>query len=94
METKAIWDENKKIYKLYGTKTWISNAPIADILIIFAKSQRHNNRIKVLLLSYLLLLLLFLLLLNFIPITIFYNSLTGLLYYTINFCILFIFNTN
>ncbi|VDK38442.1 unnamed protein product [Anisakis simplex] len=47
METKAIWDENSKVYKLSGTKTWISNSPVADIAIVWARSNRHNNDIKV-----------------------------------------------
>lgn len=47
METKAIWDENKKVYHLFGTKTWISNSPVADVFIVWARSNRHNNDIKV-----------------------------------------------
>ena len=33
-------------YVLNGSKMWISNSPIADIFIIWAKSQAHNNKIK------------------------------------------------
>ena len=33
-------------YLLNGTKSWITNSPIADILIIWAKSQAHDNKIK------------------------------------------------
>uniref|UniRef100_A0A0K0FY35 glutaryl-CoA dehydrogenase (ETF) n=1 Tax=Strongyloides venezuelensis TaxID=75913 RepID=A0A0K0FY35_STRVS len=46
METKAIWDEKNKTYRLHGTKTWITNSPIADIMIVWARSDRHNNSIK------------------------------------------------
>ena len=47
METKAIWNSDDKVYLLSGTKTWISNAPVADVFIIWARSNRHDNAIKV-----------------------------------------------
>uniref|UniRef100_A0A914RZ27 Acyl-CoA dehydrogenase/oxidase N-terminal domain-containing protein n=1 Tax=Parascaris equorum TaxID=6256 RepID=A0A914RZ27_PAREQ len=28
-----------------GTKSWISNSPFADVMIIWARSDRHNNEI-------------------------------------------------
>ena len=33
-------------YELTGTKMWISNSPIADVFIVWAKSKEHNNQIK------------------------------------------------
>ena len=33
-------------YVLNGSKMWISNSPIADIFIIWAKSEVHDNKIK------------------------------------------------
>ena len=33
-------------YVINGSKMWISNSPIADIFIIWAKSQAHDNKIK------------------------------------------------
>jgi glutaryl-CoA dehydrogenase len=33
-------------YRLTGAKTWISNAPIADVFVIWAKSAAHNNDIR------------------------------------------------
>jgi glutaryl-CoA dehydrogenase len=33
-------------YRLTGTKTWISNAPIADVFVIWAKSATHDNQIR------------------------------------------------
>ena len=33
-------------YKLTGTKTWISNAPVADIFVIWAKSSAHGGEIR------------------------------------------------
>lgn len=33
-------------YRLNGTKMWISNAPIADVFIVWAKSDAHDGAIK------------------------------------------------
>ena len=33
-------------YVLNGSKMWISNSPIADIFIIWAKSEAHDDKIK------------------------------------------------
>ncbi len=33
-------------YRLRGSKMWISNAPIADVFVVWAKSQAHNNEIR------------------------------------------------
>jgi glutaryl-CoA dehydrogenase len=33
-------------YVLNGTKTWISNAPIADVFVIWAKSEAHGGAIR------------------------------------------------
>ena len=33
-------------YVLNGSKMWISNSPIADVFIIWAKSSFHDNKIK------------------------------------------------
>jgi glutaryl-CoA dehydrogenase len=33
-------------YLLNGTKTWISNAPIADVFIVWAKSEAHGGKIR------------------------------------------------
>ena len=35
-----------KGYVLNGSKMWISNAPIADVFIIWAKSEAHEGKIK------------------------------------------------
>ena len=32
--------------ELTGSKMWISNSPIADVFIVWAKSKEHNNQIK------------------------------------------------
>jgi glutaryl-CoA dehydrogenase len=33
-------------YRITGAKTWISNAPIADVFVVWAKSAEHNNQIR------------------------------------------------
>ena len=33
-------------YKLSGAKTWISNSPIADVFVVWAKSDAHDGAIK------------------------------------------------
>ena len=33
-------------YAISGAKMWISNSPIADIFVIWAKSEAHQNKIK------------------------------------------------
>ncbi|WP_157214998.1 acyl-CoA dehydrogenase [Flavisphingomonas formosensis] len=33
-------------YRLTGTKTWISNAPIADVFVVWAKSAAHGGAIR------------------------------------------------
>lgn len=33
-------------YLLSGSKTWITNSPIADVFVVWAKSDAHDNKIK------------------------------------------------
>jgi glutaryl-CoA dehydrogenase len=33
-------------YRLTGSKMWISNAPIADVFVVWAKSTAHDNQIR------------------------------------------------
>ncbi len=44
MTTRAV--KTKDGYRLTGTKTWISNAPIADVFIVWAKSEAHGGKIR------------------------------------------------
>ncbi|WP_102868190.1 acyl-CoA dehydrogenase [Pseudovibrio exalbescens] len=32
-------------YRLTGSKMWISNSPIADVFVVWAKSEAHDNKI-------------------------------------------------
>ena len=33
-------------YRITGTKMWISNAPIADVFVVWAKSDAHDGKIR------------------------------------------------
>ena len=44
MVTNAQKDGNN--YILNGSKTWISNSPIADLFLVWAKDKSHDNKIK------------------------------------------------
>jgi len=44
METQARWDEKKQVYVLNGTKSWITNSPIADIAVVWAKCDDKQIR--------------------------------------------------
>jgi len=33
-------------YRLKGSKMWISNSPIADVFVVWAKSEAHDNQIR------------------------------------------------
>lgn len=44
MMTKA--EKTSTGYKLTGTKMWISNAPIADVFVVWAKSDAHGGKIR------------------------------------------------
>ncbi len=44
MKTRATKSANG--YVLNGTKMWISNAPIADVFVVWAKSEAHGGKIR------------------------------------------------
>lgn len=44
MRTRAIKTPNG--YRLTGNKTWISNSPIADVFVVWAKSDAHGGAIR------------------------------------------------
>ena len=33
-------------YRISGSKTWISNSPVADVFVVWAKSDEHDGRIR------------------------------------------------
>ncbi len=44
MKTRAVKTANG--YKISGSKMWISNAPIADVFVVWAKSDEHGGKIR------------------------------------------------
>jgi glutaryl-CoA dehydrogenase len=44
MKTRA--EKTANGYTLSGSKMWISNAPIADVFVVWAKSVAHDNQIR------------------------------------------------
>ncbi len=44
MKTKATKTDNG--YVLNGSKMWISNSPIADVFVVWAKSDAHEGKIR------------------------------------------------
>ncbi|TIR14613.1 MAG: acyl-CoA dehydrogenase [Mesorhizobium sp.] len=44
MKTRA--EKTANGYRISGTKMWISNAPIADVFVVWAKSAAHDNEIR------------------------------------------------
>ena len=43
---KTIAKKTDNGYVLNGSKMWISNAPIADVFVVWAKSEAHDGKIK------------------------------------------------
>lgn len=44
MNTRA--EKTDSGYRLTGSKMWISNSPIADLFVVWAKSAAHDNKIR------------------------------------------------
>lgn len=44
MRTNAVKTANG--YSLNGNKTWISNSPIADVMVVWAKSEAHEGKVR------------------------------------------------
>jgi glutaryl-CoA dehydrogenase len=44
MKTRAIRTDGG--YRLIGSKMWISNSPLADVFVVWAKSEAHGNAIR------------------------------------------------
>jgi glutaryl-CoA dehydrogenase len=44
MKTRA--EKTAGGYRSHGSKMWISNAPIADVFVVWAKSAAHDNQIR------------------------------------------------
>ena len=43
---KTVARKTEGVYVLSGSKTWISNSPIADVFVVWAKSEAHGGKIR------------------------------------------------
>ena len=46
METKFKYDAGTNEYILSGSKTWITNSPIADIFIVWARNEQEGGEVR------------------------------------------------
>jgi len=46
METRARFEPSDRTYHITGSKTWITNSPIADIVVVWAKNEAENGAIR------------------------------------------------
>lgn len=46
MATKAAWDADTREWVLSGSKTWITNSPIADVLLVWARADADNGAVR------------------------------------------------
>lgn len=44
MKTRAV--KTDAGYRLIGSKMWISNSPIADVFVVWAKSEAHDGKVR------------------------------------------------
>lgn len=44
MKTRAVKTDSG--YRISGSKMWISNSPIADVFVVWAKSEAHGGKIR------------------------------------------------
>jgi len=46
METKAKYVPSDKVFILNGSKNWITNSPIADVFVVWAKNEAEGGKIR------------------------------------------------
>jgi glutaryl-CoA dehydrogenase len=46
MATKAIWDGDAREWVLTGSKTWITNTPLADVALVWARADADNGAVR------------------------------------------------
>ena len=44
LKTRAV--KTASGYRITGSKTWISNSPVADVFLVWAKSEAHDGKIR------------------------------------------------
>jgi len=43
MKASAEWDEDKKEFTINGTKMWCTNGPEANVIVLYAKTKKHDE---------------------------------------------------
>ena len=43
---RAAAEKHGDEYKLNGVKSWISNSPLADVFVVWARSAQHDNKVR------------------------------------------------
>jgi glutaryl-CoA dehydrogenase len=46
METTSTYDAATDEFVLNGSKNWITNSPVADVFVVWAKSAEHDGKIR------------------------------------------------
>ena len=46
MATRAVWDGGAREWVLSGSKTWITNSPIADVLLVWARTDVDKGGVR------------------------------------------------
>jgi len=46
MATRAVWDGDAREWVLSGSKTWITNSPIADVALVWARADADNGAVR------------------------------------------------
>ncbi len=46
MKTRATWDADAKEWVLTGSKTWITNSPLADVLLVWARADADGGAVR------------------------------------------------
>ena len=46
MRTRATWDASTREWVLSGSKMWITNAPIADVCLVWARTEADNGAVR------------------------------------------------
>jgi len=46
MATRATWDGDAREWVLNGSKTWITNSPIADVALVWARADADNGAVR------------------------------------------------
>jgi len=46
MATRAKWDAGAREWRLSGSKTWITNSPLADVLLVWARADVDKGGVR------------------------------------------------